>query len=131
MSQQNLLSFTLDPIYNWFSIQKSSIHGMGLFSRREIPEGLFLGIAMIKKSSPNNYQEHLIDGYGNSSEDEWLRVIGARFINHSKLANIILKYDEDHVIAYAAKHIEAGEEIFADYAEIYKQISLPIPDFAA
>lgn len=130
MSQQNLLSFTLDPIYNWFSIQKSSIHGMGLFSRRDIPKGLLLGLAMIKKSVPNNYQDHLIDGYGNSSEDEWLRVIGARFINHNKTANITLKYHEGQVIAYAAKPINSGEEIFADYAEIYPQINLPIPDFA-
>ncbi|TXI92561.1 MAG: SET domain-containing protein [Neisseriales bacterium] len=127
--QHKSLSFILNPIFNWFNIQKSHIHGLGLFSRREIPQGAYLGIAMIKKSAASNYQEHLIEGYGASSEDEWLRVIGARFINHAVEGNIRLEYYGTQVVAYALRKISVGEEITANYVNIYREINLPIPDF--
>jgi|GEM_PF-3450300 len=129
MHQHKSLSFILNPIFNWFSIQKSTIHGMGLFSRREIPQGAFLGVAMIKKIAANNHHEHLIEGYGASSDDEWLRVIGARFINHTNKPNIRLEYYGTQVVAYALRKITIGEEITANYIDIYQQINLPIPEF--
>lgn len=129
MQQHKSLSFILNPIFNWFSIQKSAIHGVGLFSRREIPKGAYLGIAMIKKSAAHEHHEHLIEGYGDSSEDEWMRVIGARFVNHTSNPNIRLEYYGTQVVAYALQKISIGEEITANYIDIYKQINLPIPDF--
>lgn len=129
MQEQNTLSFKLNPIFNWFNIQKSNIHGMGLFSQRDILPGESLGIAMVKKSISNSFQEHLIEGYGNSSDDDWLRVIGARFINHTAAPNIKLTYSGSQVLAFALKKINIGDEITANYIDIYQQINLPIPEF--
>lgn len=122
--------FKLNPALNWFNIKKSSIHGLGLFSSRDIDLNEPLGIALIKKAQSSDYSEHLIEGFGyQAAEDDWLRVIGVRFINHSSIGNIRLEHRGDQVLAYANQEIKLGTEITANYAEIYSQINLPIPDF--
>lgn len=129
MSQQTEL-FKLNPALNWFNIKKSSIHGLGLFSVKPLQPNEELGIALIKKAQSSDYTEHLIEGFGyQTAEDDWLRVIGVRFINHSSIGNIRLEHHGDQVLAYANQVIDSGTEITTNYAEIYQQINLPIPDF--
>lgn len=129
MSQQTEL-FKLNPALNWFNIKKSSIHGLGLFSVKSLQPDEELGIALIKKAQSSDYSEHLIEGFGyQTDEDDWLRVIGVRFINHSQSGNIRLEHRGDQVFAYANQIIDSGTEITTNYAEIYQQINLPIPDF--
>lgn len=129
MSQQTEL-FKLNPALNWFNIKKSSIHGLGLFSARQLQPNEELGIALIKKAHSSDYSEHLIEGFGyQTAEDDWLRVVGVRFINHSSMGNIRLEHRGNQVLAYANQVIDSGTEITTNYAEIYQQINLPIPDF--
>lgn len=122
--------FKLNPMFNWFSIKKSAIHGLGLFSTKPIKADEPLGIALIKKAQSANYLEHLIEGFGYQTEnDDWLRVIGVRFINHSSVSNIRLEYYNDRVLAFAKQDLAPETEITANYAEIYREINLPVPDF--
>ncbi len=129
MSQQTEM-FRLNPIFNWFNIKKSAIHGLGLFTSKLIQADEPLGIALLKKAQSANYLEHLIEGFGYQTEDDdWLRVIGVRFINHSPVSNIRLEYYSDRVLAFAKQELAPETEIIANYAEIYREINLPIPDF--
>lgn len=119
----------LNPIYDVVSIQKSHIHGFGLFARKYISHNQSLGIAMIKKKLAQPYIEHLVEGYGEQAVDEWLRVVGARFINHNSNGNIRMEFVNGKVFAFAKTNIKAGEELTTDYVHIYQQINLVIPDF--
>lgn len=121
--------FLLDPVYDLVSIQKSHIHGFGLFARADIAKGSFLGVAMIKKRSASLYLDHLVEGYGTQSNDAWMRVVGARFINHAIKGNVAMNLVDGVVIVRAIQDIAKGEEITTNYIYLYQQINVDIPEF--
>ncbi len=130
MQQTKKDSFILDPQFQWFHIGKSTIHGLGLISNQELPANTSLGFALIKKQGIQpHYLEHLIDGLGETANDPWYRVIGARFINHSKDPNVGFKHIDAFVYAYTLRPIHKREEITGNYIEIYRELDLTIPEF--
>ena len=109
-------------------IDKSKIHGLGLFSKEFVPAGtivweynpiftLKLTKAQIKNLSTEE-AEHLEEGeyYWIDSEGNYmLPVDNDRFINHSSNPNIT---GGGNMISIAARDILADEELTADYKTI-------------
>lgn len=108
----------------------SPIHGIGVFAAERIPAG-----AEVWRFSPGfdldldpsiveSLPQHLRDwfahfGYVDFHLDRLIVCLdNARFINHSRIPNLCSDYSADRYgTDFAARDIEAGEELTADYAE--------------
>ena len=80
--------------------RKSSIHGFGIFAKKDINKNDIIGIAGGLKNN-KHYRSYL-----------------GRFTNHSNSKNIIFKeLDSGDVIAVCIKNIKKDEEILVDYRD--------------
>ncbi len=83
-----------------YTKQESSIHGFGIFAKKDISKNETVGIAL---------------GFSNS--EKYRSYIG-RFTNHSNIKNAIFKeLDSGDVVAICTKDIKGGEEILVDYRD--------------
>ena len=91
------------PLPDFLTIKESDIHGLGLFTKKDLPESFLLGISHLHNSNfPDNY----------------LRLPLGGFINHHDMPNCIAKsYDdpEKHIKIFTLKQINAGEELTVKY----------------
>tara|TARA_B100001059_G_scaffold64548_1_gene60611 strand:- start:23477 stop:23827 length:351 start_codon:yes stop_codon:yes gene_type:complete len=98
-----LLTNEYKPLPDFLTIKKSDIHGLGLFSKKFIPEGTELGISHLHNENfPDNYLRLPIGG----------------FINHHDMPNCIAKYFEEpekHIKIYSIKDIPSGKELTVKY----------------
>ena len=111
-------------------LEKSPIHGIGLFASEPIPEGtvvwrldqridILLDAAAIAALAPParaqiekyTYLDPVLLRYVLCGDD-------ARFFNHSDLPNCRDAPDQDGGFTVAARAIAAGDELTCDYAEI-------------
>ena len=75
--------------------EMSSIHGYGMFAKKDIEKNQYIGMASID----NKYKTYL-----------------GRYVNHSRRANIKFIFtDTGDLITKAIKEIKRGEELFVDY----------------
>ena len=80
--------------------QKSSIHGYGIFAKKDINKNDIIGVAL-RFENNEKYRSYI-----------------GRFTNHSNFKNTIFKeVDNKHVIAKCVKNIKEGEEILVDYRD--------------
>ena len=80
--------------------QKSSIHGYGIFAKKDINKNDIIGVAL-RFENNEKYRSYI-----------------GRFTNHSNSKNIIFKeLDSGDVIAVCIKNIKEGEEILVDYRD--------------
>ncbi len=98
-----MLTNEYKPLPDFLTIKKSDIHGLGLFSKKFIPEGTELGISHLHNENfPDNYLRLPIGG----------------FINHHDMPNCIAKYFEEpekHIKIYSIKDIPSGKELTVKY----------------
>ena len=85
------------PLPDCLSIEKSGIHGYGLFALQDLPEGSALGIT----------HHHLWE--------EVVRTPLGGFINHSKNPNCELERILSTSVLYTSKKIKKGEELTLTY----------------
>ena len=102
---------------NWFNanmkqallVQKSKIHGKGLFTTVKLKKGSLLGHCSskpVKESSPHTLW---------LADDQLVEITcKLKYINHNKKPNVIY-YDDLSVVAL--RDIEAGEERTHDYGD--------------
>ena len=93
------------PLPDSLQLQKSSIHGYGLFAKEAIPKSTFLGISHVSHDSFDN---------------GWIRTPIGGFYNHSEKPNCeIIEKNLDTAtkvkILKAKKDIKIGEEITCTY----------------
>ena len=108
-----------------YHLDKSSIHGIGIFADEDISEGsivysindaLDLIVSASDFSNLSDDERHTIShfGYLDRSSDHWhLSFDDIRFCNHSPDSNIVLKGSS----LVAKKDISCGEELTQDYSE--------------
>ena len=85
---------------NIYTKQVSSIHGFGIFAKKDINKNDIIGIVL---------------GFENG--EKYRSYIG-RFTNHSNIKNTIFKeLDSGNVIAVCTKNIKENEEILVDYRD--------------
>ncbi len=93
-------------------VDRSPIHGRGLFARTDIPKGEYLGTydgATVRKNGM-----HVL--WVEDKPDKWLGRDGKnmlRYLNHNRKPNA--EFDEYDL--YSMKKIRAGKEITFDYGE--------------
>ena len=116
--------------YECLAVERSGIHGMGLFARSQIPEGAFLmryegeiiGKCVSDKRE-RNYQRNSIGSIYMFKVDEDTIIdatmVGnrARYINHSCDPNCysITDLPAKSILYYASRPIGPGEELTIDY----------------
>ena len=88
-------------------VDKSSIHGKGLFAERDIKEGESIGMASGRKVKKDGIYVIWLD-----EETAYQIECDFRYINHSDNANAVY-YDTLEICAL--KDIKAGEEITHNY----------------
>lgn len=101
--------FELDEL---FYTQDSSIHGKGLFARRAILKGEYMG----EYDGPNVSENGMHVLWVEDEEDSWIGRDGKnllRYINHSTQPLAEFAGFE----LYALRDIDEGEEITIDYGE--------------
>lgn len=122
--------FELNPNNDVVEIKPSKIHGLGLFAKKNIAKGYVLGPAMIDRSIATQYSNNLADNYDNvSPDDNWVQVIGTRFLNHSFQPNVKFEIQDNILETIAIKNISVGEEITVNYHDYFSHTSFPLPDF--
>lgn len=90
-------------------VDASPIHGRGLFARRDLARGLFIGTYLGPAAQRNGSHVLWVD-----AGERWVGRRGfnrLRYLNHSKQPNA--EFDGFHL--YALRAIRAGEEITIDY----------------
>ncbi len=98
-------------------VADSPIHGRGLFAAVRIGSGSHIGRYEGRRTDENGTYVLWVEGDG---EDEWIGYDGTnelRFLNHSRPPNGEMDGQE----LYAARDIEAGEEITIDYGEWFEE----------
>ena len=69
MTTEIIIDLPYSPLPNQVEIKNSSIHGLGLFSVKDIPQGIELGITHIKhKLFPNGWIRTPLGGFYNHYE---------------------------------------------------------------
>jgi len=114
---------------NWHSndlcfVAESSVHGRGLFARKDIPAGTWIGHYDGPQTSQNGmhvlWMESGIDGDGEGdTRIKWIGYDGTnelRFLNHARPPN----GEMEGLDLYASCQISAGEEITIDYGEEFE-----------
>tara|TARA_Y100000287_G_C14015631_1_gene254303 strand:+ start:318 stop:614 length:297 start_codon:yes stop_codon:yes gene_type:complete len=89
------------PLPEFLTIKSSSIHGLGLYSVKEIPKNYILGVTHIK-------DERFEDGY--------IRTPLGGFFNHSKDPNCEVVSVGDYLLLLTIKRISSNVEITAKYS---------------
>jgi len=108
------------PLPDFLTIKQSKIEGLGVFAKRDLPEGFDLGISHI-------FDERFPDGY--------IRLPFGGFINHHEIPNcnaILSNHDQQigelrHIRIQAKKPITKGQEITIRY--IINQLEDPNWEF--
>lgn len=97
MNLSNYKEYT--PLPNFLTIKQSNIHGLGLFTIKDINEGTDLG------------QSHYL------CKDGFIRLPLGGFVNHSDNPNLKLvrKKGTRFFHAIATKFIQAGSELTGEY----------------
>lgn len=95
-----------------YRVQKSAIHGKGLFARANILTGEVLGSCATRPVSEAGL--HTLTLPDGSLMDV---VCSLKYINHNKSANVVY-YDDFSVVAL--RDIAAGEELLHDYGDEWR-----------
>jgi SET domain-containing protein len=100
-------------------VDDSSVHGRGLFARRDIPEGSWIGHYDGPRTTENGMHVLWVEAGENEGGEEWIGYDGnneLRFLNHAKNPN----GEMDGLDLYAGCDIGSGEEITIDYGEEFE-----------
>ena len=106
----------------WVRFRASAIHGMGGFSKADIPQGTrvleYVGEKISKQESLRRCEENNAYIFSlNATEDldgqvQWNP---ARFLNHSCAPNCDAELKDDRIWVVARRKIRAGEELTFNY----------------
>jgi SET domain-containing protein len=112
-------------------VKDSKIHGLGLFSKKFIPNGFVLGAGEIDKSLAGEYEKKDLYGVYDKKYEQLniFQIGGSRYINHCLEPNVAYQIEEKMIIAIAIKDIKPGEEITLNYIDHFTEEGLPLPDF--
>lgn len=106
-------------IQNELVVKKSSIHGYGVFARKNIKKGEIIEECFTISSNESNND---LDEYNFKVDDQYILVMGFGSIyNHSDDPNSLHKYDRETklMVLRARRFIRKGEEIFISYGKAY------------
>ena len=104
-----------EPVPTTYAAE-SPIHGTGLFARRPISAGTFIGVYEGEATGENGMHVLWVE----NTPDHWVGYDGTndlRFLNHSKTPNAEL----DGQDLYALRDIDKDEEITIDYGEWFEE----------
>jgi uncharacterized protein len=112
-------------------VRKSGVHGRGVYATQFIPEGTriieYTGERVSEEAAPNDEDNPHTFNFGlENGEVINPEIVGndARWINHCCDPNCQAIEEDNRIFIYAMCDIEAGEELFYDYAmEIDKPIT--------
>lgn len=117
-------------IYINYKIEKSCIHGIGLFADQDIKQGdyiyspsplLDVDITNDEFQSLDSKEQTEVKYYGyfHKKTQKWHVAFDAiRILNHAEGENANVTQDLDMIMT-AKRDIAPGEELFQDYIEIY------------
>ena len=113
-------------------VRESAVHGRGVYATRLIPEGTriieYTGqrVSWERAADEENDPHTFIFGLDNGEViDPTIGGNDARWINHCCDPNCEAIEEDDRIFIYATRDIEAGEELFYDYA---LEIDEPVTD---
>lgn len=105
-----------------FAVKKSKA-GLGLFTEAPIEKGGFVieyvGEAITNTEADKRGGKYLFETSKNRTIDGSARSNTARYINHSCSPNCEVEIRRGHILVFAKRDIEAGEELNYDYGKEY------------
>jgi SET domain-containing protein len=104
-------------------VRESRVHGRGVYATKPIPKGAriieYTGQRVPWEDGPDDENNPHTFLFGLESGEVINPEIGgndARWINHCCDPNCEAIEEDDRIFIYAMRHIEAGQELFYDYA---------------
>ena len=104
-------------------VRESGVHGHGVYAMQSIPKGTriieYTGQRVSWEAAPNDENDPHTFNFGLDNGEVINPEIGgnnARWINHSCDANCEAVEEDDRIFIDALRDIQAGEELFYDYA---------------
>src|SRR5262249_17140196 len=104
-------------------VRESSVHGHGVYVMQFVPEGTrimeYTGERVSWEAAPNDENDPHTFNFGLDNGKVINPEVGgndARWINHSCDPNCEAVEEDDRIFIHAIRDIEAGEELFYDYA---------------
>lgn len=110
------------PASDLYEVKPSSIHGQGVFARRDIPadtrvleyigERLTKAESLHRRKQGNFFVFIVTDQFDIDGAVDWNP---ARFINHSCTPNCDARMEDEHIWIIARRDLRAGEELSFNY----------------
>ena len=104
-------------------VRESGVHGHGVYAMQSIPKGTriieYTGQRVAWEAAPNDENDPHTFNFGLDNGEVINPEIGgndARWINHGCDPNCEAVEEDDRIFIDAIRDIEAGEELFYDYA---------------
>ena len=104
-------------------VRESAVHGCGVYAAQFIPEGTriveYTGQRVSWEAAPDDENDPHTFNFGLENGEVINPEIGgndARWINHCCNPNCEAIEEDNRIFIYAMRDIEAGEELFYDYA---------------
>jgi SET domain-containing protein len=117
------LSTVTPPRSTLLQVRPSSVHGRGVYATKFIPADTriieYTGERISWEDAPNDENDPHTFNFGLENGEVINPEIGgneARWINHACDPNCEAIEEDDRIFIYAMRDIEAGEELFYDYA---------------
>lgn len=92
------MKHTYKPLPDIVTINKSEVHGLGLFSTKHIDEGAKIGVTLFFTAKFGHIRTPL-----------------GGFVNHSDDPNCFVMREDDTLVLYAAENIEDRVELTINY----------------
>ena len=104
-------------------VRESSVHGRGVYAAQFISQGTriieYTGERVSWEAAPDDDKDPHTFNFGLENGEVINPEIGgndARWINHSCDPNCEAIEEDDRIFIYAMRNVQAGEELFYDYA---------------
>ena len=120
---------TKGSIYFEVEVNKSKIHGMGLYAKKNIPArrkigslaGEIISKKLAREKAKFNESISIVELWNGKALDASIVNNEIRFINHSCKPNTFMRTLGQHVEFYALRFIKSKEELTCDYGPTHHE----------
>jgi|GEM_PF-4395290 len=106
-----------------FEVRMSEIHGLGLFTRKDLKVHTILGPVLFHQSISDQYKYFLTTNFNKQIKPDFVQTTATRYINHSIIPNCSVYFPSigsKTLYLKAIQDIISDNELTVNYLEFYE-----------